>query len=250
MTGYILYQSIAKRQAHLLFVVLLFALFSASSSPTQNTVAPHAKVKNPLWDFGYLPQKSAVSVDFYIYNIGSAPLTVRKIESGCSCTSISRIEHPLQPGDSAAITVTFKSGRYRGMVKKTTKVYTDDPDNEVLELIITAYILKRDEESKYIRVIPPILNWKLENDRLILQDSTLDILNISPDTVSVNLLSWPGNILPPEELPSRLAPHEKRELKLRLDSKSAVPSKDEIFWIALSFAAEDTIKISVPVKLK
>ena len=81
------------------------------------------------WDFGYLPQKSEVNHTFYINNLDSKPLTVTKINAGCSCTSTSEIKDPIAPGDSAAIVITLKSGRYRGKIKKTTEVYTDDLAN-------------------------------------------------------------------------------------------------------------------------
>ena len=250
MYCHISYASPSKSQLYAIFVIVVIILFGAPWSRAQNPASPQAAVKNPLWNFGYLPQKAAAGADFYIYNHGSAPLTVLKIESGCSCTSISKIDHPLQPGDSAVVTVTFKTGRYRGNVKKTTKVYTDDPDNEILKLTISAYVLKRGEESEKITVTPTILDWKLENDRLVFEDSVLNVLNKTMDTVSIGILNWPENILEKIELTSGLAPGESLNLPFKFVSKTRVPPENTALSVTLGFTGSDTTILTVPVKIK
>ncbi|MBD3298444.1 MAG: DUF1573 domain-containing protein, partial [candidate division Zixibacteria bacterium] len=99
-------------------VMLLFAL-------REDT---HADLKlslhHPTYDFGYVPQRSHVSHRFWVHNDGDEPLTIDRIDVGCWCTSTSRLDDPIAPGDSAAILVTLNTTIIQGHVRKWIKLFT------------------------------------------------------------------------------------------------------------------------------
>ncbi len=134
---------------------------------------PQAIVLEAARDFGFLPQRAEVSHTFWLQNRGRAPLHVTKIKAGCSCTSVSEIDEPIEPGDSVAITVSFRSGRYRGKVHKKTTVYTDDPKRGELELHIIANVVKGDESAGPVFVEPFEVAFEAEDDTVGIQAGSL-----------------------------------------------------------------------------
>jgi hypothetical protein len=146
------------------------------------------------WDFGYVPQKSVVSHVFYLHNHGEKPLTITHIKPGCSCTSVSELEGPIAPGDSAGITVSFKSGRYHHRLQKTTLIETDDPDTPKQMLSILASAYADDDTTGFIEVSPAKLMWSTKIGQLVFPPDTVWFTNRSPDTVQVELLASPGGL--------------------------------------------------------
>lgn len=127
---------------------------------------PQAMVLQAVRDFGFLPQRAEVSHTFWLQNRGRAPLNVSKIKAGCSCTSASKISKPVNPGDSAAVEIRFRSGRYRGKVHKKTTVFTDDPKREELELHIIATVVEKDQPAGPVMVEPFRILLTAEGDTI------------------------------------------------------------------------------------
>lgn len=152
-------------------MILLPSVGDAQNRPNQ--AGPQAMVLDAVRDFGILPQHSEVSHVFWLRNRGQAPLTVEKIKPGCSCTSVSEIEKPIQPGDSAAVEVSFRSGRYRGKVHKKTTVFTDDPDREEVLLHIIARVVDDDESAGPLKIEPFEVALKARDDTVGTQSDTV-----------------------------------------------------------------------------
>lgn len=153
------------------FMILFASMGVAQSRPNQ--AGPQAMVLDAVGDFGILPQHSEVSHVFWLRNRGQAPLTVEKIKPGCSCTSVSDVDKPIQPGDSVAIEVSFRSGRYRGKVHKKTRVFTDDPDREEVLLHIIADVVDDDEPAGPVKIKPFEVVLKARDDTVGTQSDTL-----------------------------------------------------------------------------
>lgn len=186
---------------------------------------------------------------FYLYNTGSAPLSVTKIESGCSCTSVSRLNRPIPPGDSAAIVITFKSGRYHHQVKKTTKIHTNDPETPVHHLRIMANVVKRGEATGDVRVRPPELSWRINNATITVDADTLKISNNGTDSLTIAVLHVPQGIVDRIESPERVAPGQEVELNMQL-SRESIPKKADGLSITLAFAGRETTIVTVPIKME
>ncbi len=234
---------------HVFLTALIIGIFFAGQSSVSAQDKPQAVIKSAPWNFGYVPQKSEVSHRFYLYNVGSSPLSVLKIKAGCSCTSVSKIEQAIAPGDSAAIVVTFKSGRYRGRVKKTTKVYTDDPEASVYHLPIMANVVKEGEPTDDVSVTPQKLTWKMNNGIIEVDVDTLRITNNGASILAAIVLHAPEKIVSEINLPRSIAPAEAIDLILHI-SKEPMPG--ELGWLSttLAFAGPDTTVITIPIEIE
>jgi len=226
--------------------VAYMLLIAASSNPAEEG---SEDVPTSCWDFGYLPQKAEVGHLFYLHNPGSVPVTVTKIKSGCSCTNISEVDAPIAPGDSAAIVVVFKSGRYLGRVQKTTKVFTDDPAAPVRHLRIKAVIVKRGEKAGCINAVPYQLKWKTENESIARAADTIMITSSADDTLSVAVLHFPTEQLDSVEHPGRIAPGEGINVVTHT-SNQPLASESKALSMTLAFTGRDTTIITIPVEIE
>lgn len=200
-------------------------------------------------DFGYLPQKSEVNHRFYIHNTGTAPLNVEKIKAGCSCTSVSKIDKPIAPGDSAAVDITFKSGRYLGKVKKTTEVYIKDREKPLYELHIKADVIKQGEEPGAVRVEPEKLKWEIKSQENPIAMDSLMLVNNGPDSLTVSILHLPDTIVNQVYYPETIGPKERKNLILQIEGES-LKGKAKGNSITVAFYSKDTTIVTVPIEIK
>ncbi len=228
---------------------LIIGFFFAGHHPVSAQDGPHAVVESAPWNFGYLLQKSEVSHRFYLHNVGSAPLSVSKIKAGCSCTTVSRIEQPIAPGDSAAIIVTFKSGRYHGRVKKATEVHTDDPETPVHHLRIMSNVVRPGEPTGDVSVMPQKLTWKIDNGIITGDADTLRIANNGADVLAVAVVHAPEETVTRIDFPRRVAPGEAADLILHI-SQEPMPAESGWLSTTLAFAGQDTTVITISIEIK
>jgi hypothetical protein len=227
-------------------LVLFFCLHSLALLAADK---PHAVIKNATWDFGFVPQKSKVSHTFYLYNIGTSPLNVQKIKSGCTCAGVTEIEKPIPPGDSAAVVVTFNTGRYHSKTGKTIIIFSDDPDSSVLFIDIRAEVQKNDEPTGDIAIKPRKLFIKINEDGAIVGFDSLEIKNNGSDTMSIKVLHASDNIINQIKVPNVVAPGEIIHPSLTLTG-DALSEDIKGASITFDFTGQDTIIVTVPIEIK
>ncbi|MFH1075194.1 MAG: DUF1573 domain-containing protein, partial [Candidatus Firestonebacteria bacterium] len=89
---------------------------------------------NPyVWDFGTVTEGEVAEHLFVIKNDSSKTIRITGINTSCGCTVSKANKEILISGESAEITVTFKSKGYSGPVQQHAYVNTDDPDNPVIK---------------------------------------------------------------------------------------------------------------------
>jgi hypothetical protein len=115
---------------------LLVAVGLAFLLPLAAWAAPVLTVPATEHDFGTIFQGESVRHKFIFTNTGSAPLTVEKVSSSCGCTAALASAKILAPGESGEIQATFDSTRFRGAIKKTVYLYTNDPAQPLLHLYV------------------------------------------------------------------------------------------------------------------
>lgn len=231
-------------------VILLLAL-AASVALAQVFAGgnPKAVFPDPSWDFGYLVQKSEVTHTFYVLNAGSALLEVVAIEVDCSCASASNVEEPIPPGDSAAITIFFKSGRYHGHVAKSARVTTNDPQRPIQRLRIQSDVIKDDDPTDSLVVTPLKLKWKLNDSRLGLSSDTIGIANSSSDSFQVNLLSYSQQLINSIDSPKSLGVNESLALILK-PAEGEFSTDLKGMSATFRFEGKDTTTITIPIELE
>jgi hypothetical protein len=202
-----------------------------------------------FYDFGYLPQKTKVSHTFYVYNTGPDSLRVSRIASGCSCTSASEINRPIPPGDSAAVTVTFKSGRYHHKVQKTTKVYTDDAVAPVRHLRIAAFVYKKGEEIGPVSITPPILTCKIEKGVICPALDTLCITNPGDRDMKIEIEHYPRELIEKATVLYSISPGDTAHVVLEVLPKT-FDAEPEGLSLTLVLTGKDTTRVTVPLELE
>lgn len=102
--------------------------------------SPVFNIENKTVDMGKIPGSSAQDVEFKFKNSGKNDLIIRYIRSSCGCTAVQQgvQGQGIKPGESSAIKAVFNSGSYKGKVTKAIYVYSNDPKNSEVVLMLTA----------------------------------------------------------------------------------------------------------------
>jgi hypothetical protein len=107
--------------------------------------APVFRLNSTTFDIGKMQQATSKDVEFKFVNDGKSDLIIRHIRATCGCTAIqqgSTTGTGIKPGESSSIKATFNSGGYKGKVTKTIYVYTNDPKNSEVVLMLTADVVQ------------------------------------------------------------------------------------------------------------
>jgi hypothetical protein len=102
--------------------------------------APVFKVQSTTVDLGKIKGSTQNEVVFNFKNEGKSDLMLRFIRSTCGCTAVQQGPQGvgIKPGESSTIKAVFNSGSYSGKVTKAIYVYTNDPKNSEMVLMLTA----------------------------------------------------------------------------------------------------------------
>jgi hypothetical protein len=92
------------------------------------------------YDFSSVPPHASVSHDFKIINEGTAPLRLQAGDTSCKCTLSTVGTEWLEPGDSTKVTLTFNAGKKADYYRQYAIIYTNDPDQHELELVVTGRV--------------------------------------------------------------------------------------------------------------
>jgi hypothetical protein len=102
--------------------------------------APVFKVAASTVDLGKLKGSTQKEVEFKYTNEGKSDLVIRHVRATCGCTAIQQEAKGagIKPGQTGTIKATFSTGGYKGKVTKAIYVYTNDPKNSEVVLMLTA----------------------------------------------------------------------------------------------------------------
>lgn len=88
-------------------------------------------------DFGViLEEDGKVTCSMRVVNTGTEPLMIVKAQAACGCTAVGYPETPIEPGDTAAVSITYNpSGRPGQFSKEVLLVTNTIPRRNTLEII-------------------------------------------------------------------------------------------------------------------
>jgi hypothetical protein len=111
--------------------------------------APVFKVETNTVDLGKIKGNTQNEVEFKFTNTGKNDLILRHVRASCGCTAIQQGTQGIgiKAGQSSSIKATFNSGSYKGPVTKAIYVYTNDPKNSQVVLMLNATV-EQPEASK------------------------------------------------------------------------------------------------------
>lgn len=102
---------------------------------------PRLVFEAPDFDFGQVAPAAVVKHAFRVTNAGDAPLTISRLVPGCGCTSALAGKETLAPGESTALEVTFNTAGESGGIRKSVRVFSDDPIEPVQAVYFEAKVL-------------------------------------------------------------------------------------------------------------
>jgi hypothetical protein len=102
--------------------------------------APVFKLETNTVDLGNIKGNTQNKVEFNFTNAGKRDLIIRYVRASCGCTAVQQGQQGvgIKPGESSSIKAVFNSGSYSGKVTKAIYVYTNDPKNSEVVLMLTA----------------------------------------------------------------------------------------------------------------
>ena len=101
--------------------------------------APVFKLASTTFDIGKMKNSEQKDVEFRFQNAGKRDLVIRHIRSTCGCTAIQQGGNSVvKPGEWSTIKATFNAGGLSGRVTRTIFVYTNDPQNSEVTLMLNA----------------------------------------------------------------------------------------------------------------
>jgi hypothetical protein len=107
--------------------------------------APIFKLTSNEVNFGKIKQGDTANVEFTFINDGKRDLLIRHVKAGCGCTVATPSQDVIKPGETGSIKAQFKSAGYKGNVFKNVFVYTNDPQNSSVMLMIKGEVIADDQ---------------------------------------------------------------------------------------------------------
>lgn len=120
-----------------LLLLINFILYFALAA---HAGAPRLEVSSPEFDFGQVYAGEQVEHLFQLSNQGDAALVIDRVRSSCGCTAALLSESTLAPGESAELKVHFDSTRFSHAVVKTVYLYSNDPQQPVVQLSLRGIV--------------------------------------------------------------------------------------------------------------
>ena len=113
------------------FVMLVFMFANAQNKIDENQNAPVINFEKLVHDYGTIYQNSDGVCKFTFENTGKEPLILSKPKSSCGCTVPVWPKHPILPGQSDEIKITYATKRI-GPINKSVTIYSNAKNKQVI----------------------------------------------------------------------------------------------------------------------
>lgn len=101
---------------------------------------PNIEFDATEYDAGKIISGEKVTYAYTFRNTGQDDLVIESVKASCGCTATAPKDKIIKGGQSSEIVATFNSSGRRGNQKKSITVRTNDPDNGVLVLRLSAEV--------------------------------------------------------------------------------------------------------------
>ena len=101
-----------------------------------------------------LPSAPRAYAEFTFTNTGNYPIKVVGTRTSCGCTAAVADEHPVPPGGTGKIDVSFKTLNRRGLYEEAVMVDTNDPNAKESTVFIRVMI------RNPVELLPTLLFWQ------------------------------------------------------------------------------------------
>ncbi len=100
------------------------------------------------------PSEPRAMAQFTFTNTGSYPVKIMGAHTSCGCTAAAADSHPVAPGQSGTINISFKTLNRHGLYEEPIVVDTNDPAGK--QVTLTLRVLVQDA----VEAVPTLLFWQ------------------------------------------------------------------------------------------
>lgn len=137
----------------LVLAITLTLGVGAISADQAEKPAPAAVALEMIKDFGVVNKGQRVTHEFQIRNDGAAVLQITEVRPSCGCT-VADFDKTVAPGETGKVKATVDTRNFKGGIAKSVRVYTNDPANPQIDLVIKANVRSQVEvDPGYARFI-------------------------------------------------------------------------------------------------
>ena len=137
----------------LLLATLLVAGVGALAADQAESPAPAAIALDMVKDFGLVNKGQRITHEFEIRNDGDATLEITGVRPSCGCT-VAEFDKTVAVGAIGKVKATVDTRNFKGGIAKSVRVFTNDPQNPQIDLVIKANVRSRVEvDPGYARFI-------------------------------------------------------------------------------------------------
>ena len=129
----------------LLFIMLCGAACSSASEDQAKKKGQEIWFEEYLHDYGVMLQDSDGSWSFAFKNVGKEAFVINRVRSTCGCTVPEWPREPIEPGDTAQITVIYNTAT-TGTFLKSVYVYSTAANSPV-KLQIKGKVVPVEEQT-------------------------------------------------------------------------------------------------------
>lgn len=174
--------------------ILMMVLIFPSSSIAADSGGAKIFIPEIVWEFGRIPEGSAVSHVYWIKNIGTDTLKIKEIKTTCGCTKAPLNKKVIASNDSTEVELIFSAGRYEGKVVKSASITSNDTALGKVKIYFSGKLVLNFICTFPITISPSRVDFSSleegpDNKRKLL------IKNVSPAEITVAILDYPRDLV-------------------------------------------------------
>ena len=136
-----------------LLATLILGLSGQVAADQAEGPLPRVIVQETIKDFGVVNRGDRVTHEFVIDNAGSGELQITSVKPSCGCT-VADYDRAIAGGTNGKIKATMDTSNLKGGIAKAVRVYTNDPVNPEITLVMKANVKSQVEiDPGYARFV-------------------------------------------------------------------------------------------------
>ncbi len=201
--------------------------------PEQGILPPDIAFSEELWDFGVVKQGEKVTHVFEVKNLGETELVIEKVRPSCGCTAALLSSPEITPGSSSQIKVSFDSSGFKGRVSKYIYVESNDPDEPLKNLTITAIVevpsqpiielLATIEQREKDTTIIKLENRGEKKIQIVRINGSSELIAITPSSIEID-------------------PDEEARINVTLDPRKETGPMEEYLYLTIALPLDIVVK--------
>ena len=198
-------------------------------------------------DFGRVPQNSYLYRKVVFRSEGSDSVRITRIERFCDCIRIPLDTDIIPPGDSIIVNVSLFTSTFGGHREWQPHIYATGR-NQIVRLLIKAFIISEMEKQADIYVFPHTLNASQYGDKAI-NKFPIRIINKTSENIPLKLIYNDGEFYA-LDFPVFIPPRDTAEGSIILNDKGIASEFEKTITFEYINPKNEKEKYSIPVKRK